>query len=139
MPPGLKTNGSVTVIIPIIAIGLTVAASGCGGQSPERQADTAQAPAAAQAPAQTPAEAQAPADGQPQRYDLRGKVVSVDKAKKSLTVDHEVIPGFMGAMTMPYAVKDEHLLDNLKPGEQVTAKVVATSDEYWLEDIAPAR
>ena len=85
------------------------------------------------------AAAAAEAPAAPVRYDLRGKVVSVDKANKSLTVDHEVIPGFMGAMTMPYAVKDEHLLDNLKPGEQVTAKVVATTNEYWLEDIAPAR
>jgi Cu/Ag efflux protein CusF len=72
---------------------------------------------------------------QPQRYDLRGKVVSVDKSGKKLTVDHEAIPGFMGAMTMPYPVKDEHLLDNLSPGDQVTAKVVSGGGQFWLENI----
>jgi Cu/Ag efflux protein CusF len=71
-----------------------------------------------------------------QRYDLKGKVVSVDKSGKKLTVDHEAIPGFMGAMTMPYPVKDEHLLDNLSPGDHVTATVVSGVGEFWLENIA---
>jgi Cu/Ag efflux protein CusF len=55
-------------------------------------------------PQPKPTDAQTPAQSpqtQPQRYDLKGKVVSVDKSGKKLTVDHEAIPGFMGAMTMP--------------------------------------
>src|SRR5580658_8696578 len=75
---------------------------------------------------------------EPQRFDLKGKVVSIDKPGKKLQVDHEAIPGFMGAMTMPYPVKDEHLLDNLSPGDQVTAKVVSTSGAFWLENIVIA-
>jgi Cu/Ag efflux protein CusF len=71
-----------------------------------------------------------------QRYDLKGKVVSVDKSGKKLTVDHEAIPGFMGAMTMPYPVKDEHLLEHLSPGDHVTATVVSGAGEFWLENIA---
>jgi hypothetical protein len=43
--------------------------------------------------AQTQTQTQSP-QTQPQRYDLRGKVVSVDKSGKKLTVDHEAIPGF---------------------------------------------
>ena len=85
-----------------------------------------------QAPAQTPAV-------QVQRFDLKGKVMAIDKVNRKLTVDHEAIPGFMGAMTLGYPVKDEQLLDNLSQGEQVTAKVVSTGSEYWLEDIAPAK
>ena len=85
-----------------------------------------------------PAE-QAPAAAEPQRHELRGKVVSVDKAGKSLTVDHEEIPGFMGAMAMPYPVKDEKLLDNLSPGDPVTAQVVVdSSGSMGLENIAAA-
>jgi hypothetical protein len=37
-----------------------------------------------------------------QRYTLRGGVVSLDRAGRTVTVDHEAIPGFMGAMTMSY-------------------------------------
>ena len=36
--------------------------------------------------------------------------MAIDKVNKKLTVDHEAIPGFMGAMTMAYPVKDEQLL-----------------------------
>jgi Cu/Ag efflux protein CusF len=92
-----------------------------------------------QGDAQTPPPAQAqqtqPQQTQPQRYDLKGKVVSIDAAGKKLTVDGEAIPGFMSAMTMGYPVKDGHLLDNLSPGDQVTAKVVSTGGDFWLEDI----
>ena len=80
-----------------------------------------------------PQEASSVASG---RYDLKGKIVSVDKSAKQLTVDHEAIPGFMGAMTMGYPVKDERALDGLSPGDQVTAKVVSSNGSYWLEDIA---
>ena len=34
-------------------------------------------------------------------YHLRGKVVSTDPARGEVTLDHEAIPGFMEAMTMP--------------------------------------
>ena len=80
-----------------------------------------------------------PAAGEPQRHDLRGQVVSIDKAAKSLTVNHEEIPGLMGAMTMPYPVKDESLLDNLSPGDQVNAQVVVEEGAgMWLENIVVA-
>ncbi len=62
--------------------------------------------------------------------------MSVDRSGKKLTVDHEAIPGFMGAMTMAYPVKDEQLLDKLSPGEHVTAKVVSSGGEFWLEQVA---
>ena len=72
----------------------------------------------------------------PQRYELKGKVVSVDPAEKQLVVDHEAIPNFMGAMTMPYTVKDERLLQGLSAGDQVTAQVVAAGEQgVWLENI----
>jgi len=95
----------------------------------------------AQAQAQPQAQAQVqpqspPAQEQQKQYDLKGKVVRVDKAEKAVAVAGEDIPGFMGAMTMSYPVKDEQLLEKLSPGDQITAKIVATGSEYWLENIA---
>ena len=88
-----------------------------------------------EAPAAAPAaEAQPPAE--PQRYDLKGKVVAVDKAGLAVTVDHEAIAGFMGAMTMSYPVKDAQLLESLAPGQQMTATVVSSGINYWLENVA---
>ena len=71
------------------------------------------------------------------RYALRGRVVSVDKTTHTVTIDHEAIPGFMDAMTMPYPVKEPQLLDRVSGGQSIRATVVQRSDEFWLEDIAP--
>ena len=78
-----------------------------------------------------------PAQVQEKQYDLKGKIVSVDKAARQVSVDGEDIPGFMGPMTMSYPVKNEQVLDTLAPGDQITATLVSKSgSEYWLESIA---
>ena len=74
-------------------------------------------------------------EAQPKRYKLKGKVVSIDKPNKKLVIDHEAIPDFMDAMTMAYAVKDGRLLDNLAPGNQITADVMVGGGSVWLENI----
>ena len=61
-------------------------------------------------------------------YHLHGKVVSIDTGQGQLIVDHEAIPGFMGAMTMPYKVKDTAQLGALHPGDLVHADVLVPAD-----------
>jgi protein SCO1/2 len=73
------------------------------------------------------------------RYELRGRVVSVDKANKTASIDHEEIPGFMEAMTMDFPIKEDHVWDELKPGVEIQAELVVdnTADpSHWLEKIA---
>jgi protein SCO1/2 len=77
-----------------------------------------------------------PAASQTVRYDFKGKVVSIDRSARRVTVDHEAIPGFMGAMTMAYPVRDARLLDKISAGDEVTAKLVSSDGTYWLEDIS---
>lgn len=69
------------------------------------------------------------------RYSLKGKVVSVDKQAGMLNVDSENIPGFMSAMIMPYEVRPQSKLDQLKAGDAITADVVVQGKKYWLENI----
>jgi protein SCO1/2 len=71
-------------------------------------------------------------------YHLRGKVVSTDPAKGEVTLDHEAIPGFMEAMTMPYKLKDPSILGELHPGDVITADVLVSPDpdaDYLLDHI----
>jgi protein SCO1/2 len=68
-------------------------------------------------------------------YQLKGTVISVDVGHEQIIVDHEAIPGFMEAMTMSYGVKDDAALNQLKPGDRITARVVVTSDDVWLDNI----
>ena len=70
-----------------------------------------------------------------QRFDLRGKVVAVNKNEGTVTLAHEAIPGYMAAMTMDYPLKDKWAFDVLKPGQTIRATLVVASDRAWLEGI----
>jgi protein SCO1/2 len=70
-----------------------------------------------------------------QRFDLRGKVVVVNKNEGTVTLAHEAIPGYMAAMTMAYPLKDKWALGVLKPGQTLRATLVVASDRAWLEGL----
>ncbi len=59
-------------------------------------------------------------------YHLRGKVVSTDAPHGIVVLDHEAIPGFMEAMTMPYQLKDPSIISELHPGDVITADVLVS-------------
>jgi len=61
-------------------------------------------------------------------YHLRGKVVSTNPATGEVTLNHEAIPGFMDAMTMPYKLKDPGILSELHPGDTITADVLVSQN-----------
>jgi protein SCO1/2 len=108
--------------MPVVVVFLTVASLsilmvGCGGSKPA-------------APAQ---------DSGMRRYQMHGTVISIDKDKKQVVVDHGEIPGFMMAMTMGYAVKAPNLLDSLAPSDTITADVVVNGDDVWLENIVAVK
>ena len=66
-------------------------------------------------------------------YVFHGRVESVDRSAKSLSVNGERLEGWMEAMTMLYPVDDVSILDKLKPGDQITATVY--DGDYSLHDI----
>jgi protein SCO1 len=68
-------------------------------------------------------------------YDLKGKVVAVDKERRELTVAHEDIKDLMPSMTMPFSVKDDWVYEIATPGNQITATLVVDGTQWWLEDI----
>ena len=51
-------------------------------------------------------------------------MVSTNAAAGEVTLDHEAIPGFMEAMTMPYKLKDGNVVSELHPGDMITADLV---------------
>jgi protein SCO1/2 len=62
-------------------------------------------------------------------YKLRGKVVATNPATGEVTLNHEAIPGFMDAMTMPYKLKDPGILSELHPGDVLTADLLVSQDD----------
>ncbi|HSE97432.1 MAG TPA: SCO family protein, partial [Blastocatellia bacterium] len=77
--------------------------------------------------------------GEEKRYDLKGKVVNVDKRGSTVTIAHEEIPGYMDAMTMPFRLKDEWAFDKLAPGDQMSGTLVVQGDRSWIEGIVFSR
>jgi protein SCO1/2 len=61
-------------------------------------------------------------------YKLRGKVVASNSAKGEVTLNHDAIPDYMDAMTMPYRLKDLSILSELHPGDVITADVLVSQD-----------
>ena len=69
------------------------------------------------------------------RFDFKGKVMTVEKEKHLVTVSHEEVKDFMGAMTMPFVVRDEWVFDQAAEGDQITATLVVDQTESWLENV----
>lgn len=74
----------------------------------------------------------------PKRYQLKGKVISVDKAAKKAEIDHEAVADYMPAMTMEFPIHADWVWDDLTPGSDIRAELVVDNtakEPYWLENI----
>ena len=71
----------------------------------------------------------------PKRYQLTGQVVAVDTARGQITIDHQDIPDFMPAMTMPYLVANPALLQGRTPGELITGVLEVENSTPRLVEI----
>lgn len=69
-------------------------------------------------------------------FDLRGVVVSVNYQQHRIIIDHEEIPNYMMAMTMPFKVKDTTILYRVQPGDTVHATLAVSRSESWIEKLA---
>ena len=93
------------------------------------------------APASQPPSTVSTADNSSiKRYPFKGKVVSVDAASKSASIDGADIPGFMSAMTMSYEIHPGSDLQKLHAGDSIQADVVvdnsdSSNEKYWLEHV----
>lgn len=71
----------------------------------------------------------------PKQYELSGQVLGIRPDALEMLVKHGDIPGFMPAMTMPYKVKDDALLQGKAPGDLITATVAVTDAQGVLTSI----
>src|ERR1041385_1782790 len=70
-----------------------------------------------------------------QRYAVRGVVLKIEPAGKTVVISADAIPGYMEAMTMPYTVRDAKELQGLKAGMFVDFTLVVEKDSVFAQAI----
>ena len=73
---------------------------------------------------------------EPRTYQLTGQILGVNASRQEVIVKHDDIPGFMAAMTMPYKVRDQALLDGRTAGDLITATLVVEEADAYLQKLA---
>src|SRR3954471_5304781 len=76
-----------------------------------------------------------PAGSAPQRFEVRGIVRAIGFAEQQLTVEHEEIPSYMPAMTMPFAVKEMREVEPLRTGDAIGFQLVVTGTDSWITGV----
>jgi protein SCO1/2 len=79
------------------------------------------------------------AQGTPARHAMRGMVLTVDAARKTVVVSHESIPNVMPAMTMPFEVRSPRELEGVVPGAVVAFTLVVSKESAYAEGLRIVR
>jgi Cu/Ag efflux protein CusF len=69
------------------------------------------------------------------KYPMHGQVKRLDPANKIVTIQHQPIGDWMGAMTMEFPVKAEGDFAKLKEEQAVEATVYVQGLNYWVGDV----
>jgi len=70
-----------------------------------------------------------------QIFAVKGVVKELKSDGKSVVIQHEEIPNYMPAMTMPFEVKSTNELAGLQPGDAVAFRMLVTDKEGWIDQI----
>ncbi len=71
----------------------------------------------------------------PKKFAVKGVIERLDADGKTAYIEHEAIPGYMPAMTMPFEVRPASQLKDLKPGDVITFTMVVTKESGWIENL----
>jgi protein SCO1/2 len=77
-----------------------------------------------------------PPDNSARFYQLRGIVRGFAPDRSTVSVEHENIPGYMPAMTMPFSVKDQKDVAGLKIGDGISFRMTVTDKDLFLDQVA---
>ena len=70
-------------------------------------------------------------------FEVKGVLLRVQNEGRTLIIDHEEIPGYMGAMTMPFRVKDVAESEKATPGDEIQFTYNVAELESWVEGVKP--
>ena len=74
-------------------------------------------------------------DSNTKTFEVQGILREVSPDHRTATIQHQKIPGYMPAMTMPFNVKVPQELDGFEIGADITFNLVVRTNEHWIQDI----
>ncbi len=69
-------------------------------------------------------------------HSTTGVIEHVESNGKTLLINHQEFPDFMGAMTMPFDLVDPALSEGLKAGDRVRFTIQKTDSGYPIVEIS---
>ena len=109
----MKTNKTLSIAIIVLSTLVLLMLSSCQPKGPKQRVHSATE----------------------KHYELKGKVIAIDKAQRTITVAHEDIKDYMPAMTMPFNVKDDWVFEIATPGNRIGANLIVDGTQSWLEEV----
>ena len=76
-----------------------------------------------------------PVDAGARVFEVRGIVRGFAPDRSTVDVEHEDIPGFMPSMTMPFSVKDQKEIADLKIGDGISFRMSVTDKDLSLDQV----
>src|SRR5271157_3131151 len=124
-PCGILMAGSVIMSILCVLL--------CGCSRPTAERTEIEAPGTGGKAAGGSRRASGPAT-EVKEFTLVGEVKKVEKETREITIRHEQIAGFMEAMTMPFRIDDQAVLDEVRLGDQVEGKLQVQQENGQTKD-----
>ncbi len=135
------TKNRLWIAAMIVGLGL----AGCTQKSNE-----ASGPAATESPAETattlpPTPPDAAAvdhngetareEAEVQTFEGTGIVKNITPSKSHIIIEHEAIPGFMNAMTMPFRIEDQAVLEGVARGDRINFVLTVAGNDVYVSAI----
>ena len=68
-------------------------------------------------------------------FNVRGVVRKILVKENKVHIEHEEIPNYMIAMTMPFSVKNKKELELIREGDKIHFELNVSDKESWIEKI----
>jgi len=77
-----------------------------------------------------------PPAGHVQTFPVKGVLKEVKPDGVTALIQHEAIPNYMAAMTMPFRAKEPAELAGLQAGDEISFRLLVTDNESWIDRVS---
>ena len=70
-----------------------------------------------------------------QTYTAHGLVRAITLDRRTVTIKHDAIPGYMGAMTMDFTIKDTNAMAGISTNDEIYFDLLVTTNDDWIQNI----